>query len=129
MGGTFVLDLAAQRDDLASVCFYGFPDAGGALAGSPSSRLPPAPLTLVDHMRGPILGFWGDQDSGVGMDKVAQLASALKARGVDFEHTVYPGLGHGFMAASQLDPAHEAYDAACKSWTRTIEFFRTHIAD
>ena len=123
MGGTLVLDLAAERDDLATVCFYGFP-AGGALPGNP-----PAPLTLADHMNGPILGFWGDQDAGVGMDNVERLAGLLKARGVDFEHTIYPGLGHGFMAASKLDPAHEAYDAACRSWTRTIEFYRTHIAD
>jgi carboxymethylenebutenolidase len=118
MGGTFVLDLAAEREDLASVCYYGFP------AGAPV-----APLTLVDRIQGPILGFWGDQDAGVGIDSVEKLASALKARHVDFEYTIYPGLGHGFMAASQLDPAHEAYDAACQSWTRTIEFFRTHIAD
>ena len=123
MGGTLVLDLAAERDDLATVCFYGFP-AGSALPGGP-----PAPLTLADQMNGPLLGFWGDQDAGVGMDNVERLAAALKTRGVDFEHTIYPGLGHGFMAASKLDPAHEAYDAACRSWTRTIEFYRTHIAD
>ena len=123
MGGTFVLDLAAQRDDLATVCFYGFP-AGGGVPGNP-----PAPLDLTGHMKGPILGFWGDQDNGVGMDNVERLATGLKAGGVDFEYTIYPGLGHGFMAASRLDPEHEAYDAACRSWTRTIEFYRTHIAD
>jgi carboxymethylenebutenolidase len=123
MGGTVVLDLAAERDDLATVCFYGFP-AGGPVPGNP-----PAPLTLAAQMNGPILGFWGDQDTGAGMDKVEKLAALLKARGVDFEYTIYPGLGHGFMAASRLDPAHEAYDAACRSWTRTIEFYRTHIAD
>jgi carboxymethylenebutenolidase len=123
MGGTLVLDLAAEKEDLATVCFYGFP------AGSPGPGSPPAPLTLADHMNGPILGFWGDQDSGVGMDNVDRLAVLLKARGVDVDFVIHPGLGHGFMAASKLDPAHEAYDAACRSWTRTIEFFRTHIAD
>jgi dienelactone hydrolase len=123
MGGTLVLDLAAERDDLATVCFYGFP------AGSPGPASPPAPLTLVEHMNGPILGFWGDQDSGVGMENVERLDGLLKARGVDHEFTIHPGLGHGFMAASKLDPGHEAYDAACQSWTRTIEFYRTHIAE
>jgi carboxymethylenebutenolidase len=119
MGGTLVLDLAAERDDLATVCYYGFPAATGVAA----------PLNLADRMQGPILGFWGDQDAGAGMDNVQQLESLLKARGVEVEFIIYPGLGHGFMAASQLDPAHEAYDAACRSWTRTIEFYRTHIAD
>ena len=122
MGGTLVLDLAAGRDDLATVCYYGFPAASDPVKG------PPAPLTLTEKMSGPILGFWGDQDAGVGMDNVAKLAAALDARGVEFEHTVFPGLGHGFMAASQLDPSHEAYEAACQSWTRTVEFYRGHLA-
>jgi carboxymethylenebutenolidase len=119
MGGTLVLDLTAERDDLATVCYYGFPAATAV----------PAPLDLADRMQGPILGFWGDQDAGAGMDNVERLEALLKARGVEVEFVIYPGLGHGFMAASQLDPAHEAYDAACRSWTRTIEFYRTHIAD
>jgi carboxymethylenebutenolidase len=119
MGGSLVLDLAAERDDLATVCYYGFPAGSGG----------PAPLDLADRMHGPILGFWGDQDAGAGMDNVERLATILKARGVEAELVIHPGLGHGFMSVSQLDPAHEAYDAACRSWTRTIEFYRTHIAD
>ena len=119
MGGTFVLDLAAGRDDVATVCYYGFPAGSGA----------PAPLGLAGRMKGPILGFWGDQDAGAGMENVERLGALLKARGVEYEFVIYPGIGHGFMAASQLDPAHEAYDAACQSWTRTIDFYRTHIAE
>jgi carboxymethylenebutenolidase len=122
MGGTLVLDLAARRDDLASVCFYGFPAGGDPVKG------PPSPLSLTDRMNGPLLGFWGDQDNGVGMENVEKLAAALKVRGVEFEYTIHPGLGHGFMAQSQLDPAHEAYRAACQSWTRTVEFYRGHLA-
>jgi carboxymethylenebutenolidase len=123
IGGSLVLLLAAERDDVATVCYYGFP-AGGPLPGTA-----PTPLDVADRIRGPILGFWGDQDTGVGMENVKQLAAALRARGVDFEHTIYPGLGHGFMAASQLDPDHEAYKAACESWTRTIEFYRRHLEE
>ena len=123
MGGTFVLDLAAERDDLVSVCYYGFP----AGANRKDGKGPPAPLDLVDTMRGPILGFWGDQDVGVGMENVEKLAQELKRRNVDFEYTIYPGLGHGFLAASELDPEKEAYEAACESWTKTIEFYRQHL--
>jgi carboxymethylenebutenolidase len=123
MGGTLVLDLAARHQNLATVCFYGFP-AGSA---APRPKGPPAPLEETERMTGPILGFWGDQDAGVGMDNVKRLADALAVRGVDFEHTVYPGLGHGFMAASQLDPAHEAYEAACDAWTRTVAFYRAKL--
>ncbi len=122
MGGTLVLNLAAERDDLATVCFYGFP------AGSPDKPNGPiAPLDQVDRINGPVLGFWGDQDTGVGMDNVRRLAGELQRRGVEFEHTIYPGLGHGFLAASQLDPNHEAYGGACDAWTRTVDFYRNRL--
>lgn len=116
LGGTFVLRLAAAARDLASVCFYGFPAAGD-----------PPPLALTDRMEGPMLGFWGDQDEAVGMHNVEALATSLRARGVDFDHMIYPDIGHGFMSASRLDPGHEAYDAACDAWTKTIAFYRAYV--
>lgn len=123
MGGTFGLLLAAERDDVATVCYYGFPGA------RPLPTKLPAPLAVADKIQGPLLGFWGDQDAGVGMENVERLATALRARGVEFEHTIYPGLGHGFMSTSRLDPDHEAYQAACESWTKTIEFYRRHLEE
>jgi carboxymethylenebutenolidase len=124
MGGTQVLDLAARRDDLVTVCFYGFP------ARLPNARpeSAPAPLEVVDQMSGPIIGFWGDQDEGVGMENVARLANALSGRGVEFEHTIFPGLGHGFMSASGLEAGNPGYEAACTAWTRTIGFLRERLA-
>ncbi len=78
-------------------------------------------------MRGPILGFWGDQDAGVGMDNVAELARRLAEHGVEFSHRVYPGIGHGFLAGSQLDPSSEAYEAACESWTMALDLWRRDL--
>jgi carboxymethylenebutenolidase len=124
MGGTLVLDLAARRDDLVTVCYYGFV-VGEAHA---LARAAPAPLDEVDHMTGPILGFWGDQDPGVDVADVGTFAAKLARRGVAFEHTIYPGLGHAFMAQSGLDPNHPAYEMACESWTRAVNFLRQHLA-
>ncbi|MEA2510392.1 MAG: carboxymethylenebutenolidase [Actinomycetota bacterium] len=123
MGGTLVLHLAAARTDLASVCYYGFP--GGSRGGAKDKL--PAPFEVLDDMSGPILGFWGDQDEGVGMDNVAALAAGLEQRAVAFEHTIYAGLGHGFLARSNLEPGNEGYEEACDSWTRTIEFYRGRL--
>jgi carboxymethylenebutenolidase len=123
MGGTQVLDLTTHRDDLATVCFYGFP----ARLANATERTAPAPLEVVDQISGPILAFWGDQDQAAGMQNVATLAGALEDRGVDFQHTIYPGLTHGFMAASGLDPNHAAYESACDAWTRTVDFYRSHL--
>ena len=123
LGGTLVLGIAANRDDVATVCYYGFP------AGSPTSaNNAPAPLSVTEKMSGPMLGFWGEQDAAVGIDNVFKLADSLQARGVEFDHTIYPGVGHGFLAASKLDPEHEAYEIACDSWTKAIEFYRRTLA-
>lgn len=120
LGGSFVLDLAATRADLATVCFYGFP-AGPP--GPASATAMPRPLDVVDRMSGPILGFWGDEDERVGIANVEALASALDARGVAFEHTIYPGVGHGFLA-SGFEPGAPGYNHAAAAWTRTLEFLR-----
>ncbi|MEA2507779.1 MAG: carboxymethylenebutenolidase [Actinomycetota bacterium] len=122
MGGTLVLGLAATRKDLASVCYYGFP--AGSRAGD--DNLPP-PLKMLDEMSGPLLGFWGDQDEGVGMHNVEALIGGLEKRGVTVEHTIYPGLGHGFLARSNLEEGTDGYAEACDSWTRAIGFYREHL--
>lgn len=123
LGGTFALCLAANRTDLATTCFYGFP-AGGRVPGN----LTP-PLALADQMTGPILGFWGDQDAGVGMDNVRQLDDLMRTHKIDFQHTVYPDAGHGFMSAGPGDPEHSAdLHAAEDSWTQTLAFFASHLA-
>jgi carboxymethylenebutenolidase len=112
MGGTIVLLLAARRRDVAaSVCYYGFPA---------DTRTSQRPIDLASNMRGPILGLWGDQDAGVGMDYVKQLDVALTAASVEHEFHIYPGLGHGFLKASLDDESTPGYRQACESWTRTI---------
>jgi carboxymethylenebutenolidase len=122
VGGTMALVLDAYRRDTVTVCYYGFP----AAPTKPQGGIP-SPLSLAGQMKGPILGFWGDQDTGVGMPNVEKLAELLRDRNVDFDHTIYPGIGHGFMAASRFDAAHDAYDAACESWTRALTFYRRHL--
>jgi carboxymethylenebutenolidase len=121
MGGTFVLNLAADRDDLATVCYYGFPQP------PPLTQTPaPAPLDQLDSITGPILGLWGDQDESVGMDNVAKLAEGLQARRVDFTHVIYHGLGHGFLRAMAAAGDAGRSDAV-DSFARALAFYRRHL--
>jgi len=120
MGGTIVLLLAARRRDIAaSVCYYGFPA---------DARTPSSPIAVASHMSGPILGLWGDQDTGVGMDNVAKLDAALSSADVAHEFHIYAGLGHGFLKASLENESTPGYRQACDSWTRTIVRFREWFA-
>jgi carboxymethylenebutenolidase len=120
MGGTQVLLLAGRRDDIAAtVSYYGFPA---------DARTEASPIDVASKMHGPILGHWGDQDEGVGMENVAKLRAALEAAGVEHEFHIYPGLGHGFLKASLEDDKTPGHAQACESWTRTVEFYRECFA-
>lgn len=123
-GGTFVLNLAAERHDLATVAYYAFPDGGRARSASE----PPTPLEAAHQMTGPILAFWGDQDAPVGMHNVQALQSTLQAVGIKHEFHVYPDLGHGFLKQLLDDEHAPGHRQASQSWERTLEFYRTRLA-
>ena len=120
MGGTQAFLLAARRDDVAAtVSYYGFPA---------DARTEASPIELASKMRGPILGHWGDQDAGAGMDNVATLRAALETARVEHDFHIYPGIGHGFLKASLEDPKTPGYEQACTSWRRTLDFYRRCFA-
>lgn len=120
MGGTAVLLLSARRDDIAAtVSYYGFPA---------DARTEASPIELASKMHGSILGHWGDQDAGAGMDNVEKLRAGLQKAGVVHELHIYPGLGHGFLKASLDDEKTPGYEQACTSWQRTLDFYRRCFA-
>jgi carboxymethylenebutenolidase len=119
MGGTFVLLLAARRRDIAAtVSYYGFPA---------DARAAERPIDVAAKMTGPILGHWGDQDTGVGMPNVEKLDEGLKSAGVEHQFHIYPGLGHGFLKAFLEDEKSPGYEHACTSWRRTLDFYRSKL--
>jgi carboxymethylenebutenolidase len=120
MGGTLVF-LAAARQPVpdASVSFYGFP------VPNTSALAPLVPLEEADQVRSPLLALWGDQDAGVGMDKVERYREALAENGANFEFVIYPGAGHGFLTFDTLSPS---YEAAKDGWQRTVEFLNETLS-
>ena len=122
LGGTLVLDLAAERADLVTATFYGFPL--GHLRGADIS-----PMQLLDDIRGPLVGFFGEQDEVVSSAEVRLLEASLHERGVEVSFTVFPDGGHHFVAGSRLDPnQHTAdYARAHASWTATLRFFHERL--
>lgn len=120
LGGNLVLHLACRRDDLATVAYYAFP------AGLPAPKAAPAPIEMVDRLRGPILAFWGDRDEKVGMENVDAFARTVRRADLDYEQHVYPAVDHGFLAGLD-DEANPAYPAASDSWRRTLDFLTAHL--
>ena len=121
MGGTFTLNLAATRSDLVTACFYGFP------AGSKGPQVTaPVPLDIVDDMSGPMIGFWGENDTSVGLDNVQRLIAALTMTDRIFHSVTYPNVGHGFMADDSQDD--RTRDARQHAWARVTAFLLRHLA-
>lgn len=120
MGGTLVF-LQAARDPLpdASIAYYGFPKP------DPTSLAPHIPLDEAGQVKSKLLAFWGDQDHGVGMDKVELYRAALDAAGVDYEAVIYPGAPHGFIT---FDPNSPDYEVAQDSWKRSLAFLKQTVA-
>ena len=120
MGGTFTLIMAARRSDAigAGAIYYGFP-----VNRHPT---PARPLSAIDEVAGisaPMIGFWGDQDAGVGMDNVEKLGQEMQRLNKDFSCTIYPNAGHGFMGRrSDADSA-----AAEDAWPAMLQFFENKL--
>lgn len=118
LGGTLAIDLCAENSGLAAVCYYAFPL--GMTNGNPAPR----PVDVAAEVDAPVLAFWGDADY-IPLSEVEQLGEAMRAAGVDYEHVVYPGAGHGFLR--DLVDQGEAREAAADSWARATEFLARHL--
>lgn len=108
-GGGMSNYLATQVPELAAaVPFYG---------GQP-------PAADVPGIRAPLLIHYAGNDERINAGWPAYEA-ALKAAGKRFEAHVYPGTQHGFN--NDTTPRFDAA-AAQLAWSRTLAFFRQHLA-
>jgi carboxymethylenebutenolidase len=109
-GGTVAFQHAAESPALgASVAYYGTSPAAGVL----------------QRVRAPVLGLYGEDDARVNTT-IPAAEQALRARGHNFEHHIFPGAGHGFLRAQDgQDGAN--LRATVEAWPRTVQWLRTHL--
>lgn len=121
MGGTLVMLLASREPRMeAGAIYYGFP------ANANRSELRPwQPIDEADQVVTPLLGFWGDQDHGVGMDNVEAYRAGLDAAGKQHDFTIYPGLPHGFLTFDESSPNR---DGSRDSWRKLLAFYGDLLA-
>jgi carboxymethylenebutenolidase len=121
MGGTLTFLLAARQPaPAASVAYYGFP-ARDATDNAPVRPIDEAELAALDS---DLLAFWGDQDTGVGMETVDAYGDALVRHGKPHEIIVYPDIGHGFLT---FDEASASYKPSQHAWRKTLGFLRRKL--
>ena len=117
-GGRTVWEYAAHNEALkAGVAFYGPP------VDPPNPLWPKSPTQLVAEMKAPVLGLYGEADTGIPVAQVEALKAALAAAKKPAEFKIYPGAPHGFHADYRASYRQEAAEDA---WNRMQDWFRKY---
>ncbi len=117
-GGRTVWEYAAHNDQLkAGVAFY------GSLIDPPNPAWPKSPMQLAPDMKAPVLGLYGEADTGISVAQVEAMKSALADAKKTAEFKIYPGAPHGFHADYRPSYRKEAADDA---WAKATAWFKTN---
>jgi carboxymethylenebutenolidase len=119
-GGALTLHFTAENPDVtAAVPWYGhlkrtYRDAPGVDA-----------FALIDRIKVPVLGLYGDADTGIPTEDVKKFEAELKAKNPNIEFVLYPGAPHAFFSDDR--PQVYRKDASDDAWKRCIAFFDKHL--
>ena len=116
-GGKNVWHYSSHNPNLkAGVAFY------GTLIDK-NDATPKTSMDLVPEMKEPVLGLYGEADTGITPDQVKQMEAAMKAAGKTAEFHEYPGAPHGFMA--DYRPSYRK-EAAEDAWAKMTAWFKKY---
>jgi carboxymethylenebutenolidase len=117
-GGRTVWEYAAHSSTLkAGASFYGPP------VDPPNPLWPKSPTQLASEMKAPVLGLYGEADTGIPVASVQTLMAALLAANKPAEFKIYSGAPHGFHADYRASYRKEAADDA---WSQMQSWFRKY---
>jgi carboxymethylenebutenolidase len=119
-GGRTVWIYAASNPNLkAGVAFY------GSLVDPPaqSAIWPKSPTQIAPELKAPVLGLYGEADTGIPLTQVDAMKAALQGAGKTFEIKVYPGAPHGFHADYRQSYRKEAAEDA---WKEMVAWFKKY---
>ena len=105
----------------AAVAWY------GQLLGAPNALKPTNPIDRVGQLKAPVLGLYGEQDTGIPQTAVeamkAALAASTDASAKKSQFVVYPGAQHAFNADYRSSYQREA---AADGWSRCVAWFKAN---
>jgi len=117
-GGRIAWLYAVHNADLkAAVAWY------GRLVGQADELHPKQPIDLVASLKAPVLGLYGGADTGIPVESVERMRTALKDAGKTAEIMVYPDTPHAFFADYR---AGYRKDKAEDGWKRMLEWFKKY---
>ena len=119
-GGALTLHFTAEYPGVAAaVPWYGhvkrvYKDAPGVDA-----------FSLVAKIKAPVLGLYGEADTGIPAADVKQFETELKKTNPDVEFVLYAGAPHAFFSDDR--PQVYKKEAAEDGWKRCVAFFTKHL--
>ena len=120
-GGRIVWLYAAHNPQLqVGVAWY------GRLVGNVTPLTPRHPVDVAAGLKAPVLGLYGGKDTGIPLDTVERMRTALAGGGAASRASrfeVYPDAPHAFHA--DYRPSYRK-EAAQDGWTRCLAWFRDH---
>jgi carboxymethylenebutenolidase len=117
-GGRTVWEYAAHSPALkAGAAFYGPP------VDPPNPLWPKSPTQLAPEMKAPVIGFYGEADTGIPVATVEALKAALAENKKTAEFKIYPGAPHGFHADYRSSYRKEAAEDA---WSQMQAWFKKY---
>ena len=117
-GGRTVWEYAAHSSTLkAGAAFY------GPLVDPANPVWPKSPTQLAPEMKAPVLGLYGEADTGIPIATVEAFKAALAENKKTAEFKVYPAAPHGFHA--DYRPSYRK-DAAEDAWSQMQTWFRKY---
>jgi carboxymethylenebutenolidase len=116
-GGRNVWHYSTHNSNLkAGVAFYGTLVDKNAAA-------PKNSIELASEVKEPVLGLYGEADSGIKVEQVKEMEAKLRAAGKTAEFHIYAGAPHGFHADYR-----QSYrkDAAEAGWAELVKWFKKY---
>jgi carboxymethylenebutenolidase len=98
----------------------------GRLVGATGELQPLHPVDVAAKLAGPVLGLYGEKDTGIPLDTVDKMKAALAAGGAaskKSEFVIYPEAPHAFHADYRPSYRKEAAD---DGWKRAVAWFKAH---
>lgn len=125
-GGKVVWQACARFAMLdAGVAWYGRLAPAPNATPAQTAAGQPWPVDLADDLKSPVLGLYGEADTGIPLPSVETMRSALARAGqTSSQIIVYPGAPHGFHA--DYRDSYRA-DAAADGWSKLLAFFEARV--
>ena len=115
-GGRIVWLYSAHNPNVkAGVAWY------GRLVNPPDNLHPKHPIDIVTSLKAPVLGLYGEADTGIPVADVEKMRAALKEAGKPSEIVLYPDTPHGFYA--DYRPSYRK-DKADDGWKKLLDWFK-----